>query len=116
MSIQSDWAYVEFDANGQRLVVVIDLDQGGRSVTNDADNIVADLWGRQIITAASQLIYRDSQGQFDQILFRDGYFVDFKGLGGATTLATAARALDYDINSAWPVRGVLEMDEFRKYF
>lgn len=54
------------------VIVIIDLDQGGKSVTNDAENVLAEV--RDILTpavfdAAPAVIYRDSDGIFDGMQF-----------------------------------------------
>ncbi len=45
------------------VIAIIDLDQGNRSVTNDIDNVVADIKGELAsdLSAGHAIIYRDSQ-------------------------------------------------------
>ena len=64
-------------------VCVVDLDVG-RSVTNDAENVVADLAAE--LHDGVHLIYRDTDGTWDEIAFvtdEDGRprFNGFNGLG-----------------------------------
>lgn len=69
----------------------------GRSITNAAEEVIQHL---ETATAAYGIdldryavIYRDTMGNWDQLLHRDGRFVGFKSLGGTDDLKTAkARA------------------------
>jgi hypothetical protein len=113
---QSDWTYVEFLQDGhRRLVLLVDLDEGRRSVTNDMDNVVADLIAQDLLRPESILIYRDSMGFYDQAMVVDGRFVDFRGLRGRRTLKDAAEEVGFDLGQCLPNRGRLNMDEFVKY-
>lgn len=69
------------DENRQRVVKLIDLDEGGRSVTNDAENVVDDILRqyanppdseRYGCTAGVRIYYRDSMGNVDE-LCNDGH-------------------------------------------
>ena len=48
-----------------------------RSVTNDAENVVADLVASGFLPDGRRLFYYDSQGQLDEILVRNGKFAGF---------------------------------------
>lgn len=48
-----------------------------RSVTNDAENVVADLVANGFLLAGRRLFYYDSMGQLDELLIKDGRFVGF---------------------------------------
>jgi hypothetical protein len=69
----------------------------GRSITNGAEDVIRHL---ETALAAHGLdmdryavIYRDTMGNWDQLLTRDGRFAGFKSLGGTADLETAkARA------------------------
>lgn len=69
----------------------------GRSITNAAEEVIQQL---ETATAAYGIdldryavIYRDTMGNWDQLLHRDGRFAGFKSLGGTDNLETAkARA------------------------
>jgi hypothetical protein len=64
------------------VVAIADLDAGRRSVTNDADNVVADLHQRGLLKGR-RLIYRDSEGRWDELGHdENGRFIGFKFLGG----------------------------------
>ena len=49
----------------------------GRSVTNDAEYVVAQLVAEGSIRLGRRLFYYDSQGQLDELLVRDGKFAGF---------------------------------------
>lgn len=95
---QSDWEFLQFAQGTRRLVVVIDLDKGRRSVTNDIDNVVATLWERGITNVGTSLIYRDSTGHFDQVLFDAWKFVDFRSLKGTNNLNVAAELVGFRLS------------------
>jgi hypothetical protein len=60
------------------VVHIVDLGVG-RSVTNDAENVVEEV-NRQY--PARRIIYRDTDGQWDELVHNNGVFVDFKFLNG----------------------------------
>ncbi len=60
-------------------VFIVDLNRGGKSVTNDAEQVTAEVAhnfpGRRIF-------YRDSEGQWDELIHDRGKFTGFaKGYG-----------------------------------
>ncbi|MGF9764301.1 DUF6011 domain-containing protein [Microvirga sp. 0TCS3.31] len=57
------------------IVCVVDLDLGARSVTNDADNVIADLVADGTLQPGQRVIYRDSRHVWDELVVRDGRFV-----------------------------------------
>lgn len=48
------------------VVVIIDLNLGGRSVTNDIENVLESI-GKDVELADKKIIYRDSCGVFDGV-------------------------------------------------
>lgn len=62
------------------VVCIIDLLQG-KSVTNDAPGVIADLIKARIDLEKHPVIYRDSMSIWDQMLVVNGKFSDFKSLG-----------------------------------
>lgn len=56
-------------------VWIIDDDLGGRSVTNDAEAVCKEMHGRY---PHHRIIYRDSDGRWDELVHRSGLF---KGYG-----------------------------------
>lgn len=71
------------------VVWIVDLDEDGASVTNDAERVVVDLVQFGVSPDAQPIIYRDSMGQWDRILTRGGRFHGFQSLGGARSLQEA---------------------------
>lgn len=59
------------------VVRIIDLDQGGKSVTNDAENVIARLVKAGVPVDDRHVIYRDSDGNWDQMLTKGGAFARF---------------------------------------
>ena len=54
----------------------------GPSVTNDAENVVAELVADGQLPPGRRLFYIDSQGLKDELLIEDGKFVGFAPGGG----------------------------------
>lgn len=62
------------------VIAIVDHD-GPCSVTNDAENVIADLVARGFDLSRSQVIYCDTLGIWDQILIdRTGHFAGFSSL------------------------------------
>jgi hypothetical protein len=61
------------------VLCVIDLNQAGaRSVTNDAEKVVAELYAKGLLPEGRQLIYRDTEGMWDEMLWQGaGKFAGF---------------------------------------
>ena len=59
----SDWHVVKSDSE-KRIVWIVDEDRGGKSVTNDAHNVIAML---QADYPDYRIIYRDSMGNWDEL-------------------------------------------------
>ena len=60
-------------------LVIRDLGPWDRhmTVTNDAENVVAELVSEGLLPLGRLLHYYDSDGQLDQLLVKDGRFVGF---------------------------------------
>jgi hypothetical protein len=71
-------------------VLVIDQDSGP-SVTNDAENVIEDL-SRAGVLDGRRVLYRDTDGRWDELLVRDGAFVGFIALGAASPAGAVAKA------------------------
>lgn len=80
-----------YDARVEDGAVVLEDIGGGRSVTNDAEAVVADLAARGF-DLTLPVIYRDTMGAWDGIAVRGGAFAGFYSLGAARTDHAAARA------------------------
>lgn len=69
-------------------------DQGNRSVTNDIDNVVADIKGELANDLSGHaIIYRDSQGVWDGVMLDESGSVSFYGLEERDQSKAAARLL-----------------------
>jgi hypothetical protein len=73
------------------VIVIEDLDRGGKSVTNDADEIVHDLAENGFDLSCYRVIYKDSMGIFDEIVIRAGRFVGFRSINERTRDAALAK-------------------------
>lgn len=65
-------------ANQERVFAIVDQDGGGRSITNDADAVIREIADRIV---GKRLIYRDTDGRWDEICHLDGRFTGFKPVG-----------------------------------
>ena len=61
------------------VVCIIDHDNG-KSVTNDAPAVIADLAAAGIDVATAPVIYCDTMGVWDQLVCQDGKFQSFRSL------------------------------------
>ena len=66
------------------VVLVIDLDLGGGSVTNDAEQVIQELATSGGNLDALVILYRDSEGRWDQIVTRHSQFVGFRMVGATS--------------------------------
>jgi hypothetical protein len=78
MTKRSDytWRLAEPD-----VIVILDKNLGGLSVTNDADNVVQDLVEAGNDVDKLHLVYRDSIGRYDLMITARGKFDGFAPLG-----------------------------------
>lgn len=65
------------------IITLIDLDQGGATVTNAVESVIADL-RYQRFDLTMPVIYRDTRGIWDEIVLQDGRFVGFRSIGAKT--------------------------------
>jgi hypothetical protein len=73
-----------YDLTEDGLLVIIDQDLGNRSVTNDIENVLADLaQAEELATLAGRRVtYRDSDGDWCRVvLTKEGRFDRFCGFG-----------------------------------
>jgi hypothetical protein len=72
------------------VIAIVDL-CGGKSVTNDVENVIADLEA-QFDLSKYRVIYRDTRGIWDQILVdRLGRFAGFSAINERDLAAALAR-------------------------
>jgi len=69
--MRSDFKIIEENAE---FIFLVDLNLGGRSVTNDIENVVSDLADR---IGNRRLFYRDSTGRVDEVIHTNGTFIEF---------------------------------------
>lgn len=73
------------------VIAITDHDQG-RSVTNDADNVIADLAAQGFDLSRYLVIYRDTRGIWDQLLVDStGHFAGFSSINERDLSAALAK-------------------------
>lgn len=72
-------------------VLVIDHDQG-KSVTNDAENVIADLYRAGLLATGRRVLYRDTDGRWDELRYDGVRFTGFGAIGGTSPEVAIARA------------------------
>lgn len=53
------------------MLLIIDLNLGNKSVTNDMERVLADIAARGFDLNTKYIIARDSEGIYDRVLFKD---------------------------------------------
>jgi hypothetical protein len=71
---RSDWRVIESDPI-EKLVWIVDEDAGGRSVTNDAEAVVAKL---EADFPGYRFFYRDSMGRWDELEHEGARFTGYR--------------------------------------
>lgn len=73
------------------IIAIVDHDQG-RSVTNDAENVIADLAAQGFDLSRYLVIYKDTCGIWDQLLVdRTGHFAGFSSINERDLPAALAK-------------------------
>ena len=63
---QSDYTYEFAKMYGTRCIVITDLNQGNKSVTNDIENVVADIARKEQLNPTNfPIIYSDTEGIYN---------------------------------------------------
>lgn len=83
---RADYTYTVEDG----IVCIVDCDSG-RTVTNDAEAVVADLKTAGLDLDALAIIYRDTLGVWDQLLVDGGRFAGFKSVNEREKSAAKAK-------------------------
>jgi hypothetical protein len=80
--------------DGTCVFALVDKDEG-RSITNNAEAVIAELysWFGPLFDGAV-VVYRDTQGIWDELLICDNQFHDFKAIGAATNKEAIIKALE----------------------
>jgi hypothetical protein len=79
------------------IIVIYDLCIG-RSVTNDADAVIADFVRLGVDVDLFRFLYRDTTGRWDELCVRGGAFAGFNAIG-AQTLSDALHACEAEAGS-----------------
>ena len=74
------------------VIVIVDLDLGGKSVTNDIDNVLDEIQAELGYLSGYSVIYRDSSGRWDGVRVKGG-LVHFYSLNETNPEQAAARLL-----------------------
>ena len=67
----ADYLVEEYDND---FVWIVDLNRGGKSITNDAEDIVKRM---DAFYPGRRVIYKDTTGHWDELTHRNGKFVNF---------------------------------------
>ena len=81
------------------LVILIEHDGAPRSVTNDAEAVIAEMARDGLDFAGRRVLYRDQMGAWDELLVSGNRFAGFRLLDGLT-LDHAVRLLGRDAGNA----------------
>lgn len=76
---------------GKRVVALVDANDGGLSITNGAEAVLADLKRRGISQPNDRVIYCDTEGQWDELCVDERGFVGFRILGAEKLSDALAR-------------------------
>lgn len=72
MRINSDY---EIKKIHKHYIFIVDLNLGGKSVTNDAENVVKTIAKKY---PGKRIFYRDSENNVDELVVKNGAFEGFK--------------------------------------
>lgn len=64
-------------------LLLVDLDLG-KSITNDAENVIADLVRDGALADGKRVLYRDTLGRWDELLHDGMRFTGFRAINGLT--------------------------------
>lgn len=77
---RANYRYKAGEIRGLKLLLIVDEDAGGMSVTNDIGNVVADIVEKEGINPDAYFIaYKDSEGNWDGYDPVTGGFYYFRG-------------------------------------
>lgn len=78
------------------VLVIVDLNEGGKSVTNDAESVlrtISDILVGKGLSLPQTIIYRDSDGIYDGLRYPAPQGVEFYVLGETNVLKAIEKAL-----------------------
>lgn len=71
-----------FQGYTKGIFYIADADDGGMSITNDAENVVA--YYNNYLPPNTKIVYRDTMGNWDELVHENGVFKDFARWDGPT--------------------------------
>lgn len=74
------------------VVCIVDTDNG-KSVTNDAEAVIADLAAAGVDVNSNRVIYRDTMGVWDRLEVKGGRFLGFTSINEREKAAAKAKVL-----------------------
>lgn len=74
------------------IVIMEDHDGLSMSVTNDMENVIKEIYQTEK-GLPETVIYKDTEGIWDQVICKDGEFVDFKHLGAPSMVEAIKEVL-----------------------
>ncbi|MGF6607040.1 hypothetical protein OKW45_001940 [Paraburkholderia sp. WSM4175] len=92
MTVRASYAFNRLSPD---IVAIADLNVSGcRSVTNDIENVLADLVRLAALLTGDRVIYRDSAGVWDQVIIDDACrFKGFESIGASSPVAAVLRLI-----------------------
>jgi hypothetical protein len=76
----ADFEVTTLSLDEGNFIVITDLDKGNKSVTNDIDYVIRQLYHQADLSQTidySKILYRDSMKNYDGIKIKDGRFLSF---------------------------------------
>ena len=73
------------------VIAVVDSNDGGKSVTNDAENVIADFVAKGFDLSKCHVIYKDTRGVWDEMLVKNDAFADFRSINERELSSALAR-------------------------
>lgn len=77
-------------------VVALQDHDAGMSITNDAENVIEWLFEQNLLREDEHVVYRDTDGVWDELLHKDGKFIGFRLLRALNMTHAAIRATAKD--------------------
>lgn len=78
--VRAEWEVYRLDT-ARRMLWVVDPGRSAMSITNDAENVCRALYHA---CPGYRFFYRDIMGRWDELMHRDGEFLDFRSCPEAT--------------------------------
>lgn len=88
----AEFAVAIYNETDPAVLVIEDLNLGSMSVTNDIESVILRC-GQQVDLEGKRVIYKDSDGVYDEVLIEAGAFRGFRSLGNTRDVLAALRAV-----------------------